>query len=167
MRLFSFSLLLSAVLFASLNACARTKKTVFSSSAPFTILDATEQRTNPGRQEMKPFTTFRFHIIWKDKTNPSTFFWRPDAAGWMETTVAKPIKRPGMNPGDFMIIERHIDYPAIRAGDTLIITTTRHSHDEEPMPSAVKKMPEKALYYQTAAGGIKWFYMPVTPRKQG
>lgn len=116
---------------------------------------------------MKPFTTYRFHIVWKGKSAPNNFFWHPDAERWMETTVTKPEKRPGLNPGDFMIIERNIAYANIRPGDTLVINTTRHSHDEEPMPSVVKKMPVRSLFFQTAATGIKWLSYPVNPRKYG
>ena len=81
----------------------------------------------------------------------------------METHVAKAVKRPGLAPGDYMIIERNMDANAMHYGDTVILTTRRHVHDEEPMPSAVKKMPVKSLYFQTS--GTKWMSAPIAVKK--
>ena len=155
---------ISILLIASLPACARTKSASSSGAGSVQILEATQQRTKPGRQDMAPFTIFRFRVIWKSKEAPTEFFWRPDEKGWLETHVAKPMKRPGLAPGDFMVIERNMEAKAIRYGDTVILTTRRHVHDEEPMSSAVKKMPVSSLYFQTSAAG-KWMFTPVSIRK--
>ena len=156
---------LGFLMLASLNACARTKKTASSGSSAPVILEATQLRTKPGRPDIPPYTTYRFLIIWKGNTSPTTFFWRPDAAGWLETGIAHPVKRPGLAPGDFMVVERNIDFKNVRYGDTLIITTRHHSHDADGIPSSVKKMPVKSLYYQTASAPDKWMYTPVNVKK--
>jgi hypothetical protein len=113
---------------------------------------------------MAPFTLFRFKIIWKSKSAPASFYWRPDEKSWMETNAAKPIKRPGLAPGDFMVVEKNIEPKAVRYGDTIILTTRRHVHDEEPMPSEVKKMSVKSLYFQTS-DNAKWMNSPISVRK--
>ncbi len=146
---------------ASLPACAAPKGATGARSVQ--ILEATQQTTLPGRSQMAPFTIYRFKIIWKSKTAPLGFFWRPDDKTWMETYVAKPMKRPGLAPGDFMVIERNMDAKAMHYGDTVLVTTRRHVHEEEPMPSAVKKMPAKSLYFQTSA--TKWNYVPIGIKK--
>lgn len=154
---------ITAMLGLSLPACAQTKKVRTAGSMQ--ILEATRQRTKPGRQEMDPYTIYRFRFIWKSKATPTSgFVWRPDAGRWMETSVAKPVKRPGLGPGDYMVVEKHIELKNIRYGDTLILTTHRHAHDEEPTPAAVKKMPVSSIYYQSSSAPGKWQYTPVTIR---
>ena len=152
------------LLIASFPACAKTKVASSSGASSIQLLEATQQRTKPGRQEMEPFTIYRFKIVWKSKTAPNEFFWRPDEKAWMETHVAKPIKKPGLAPGDFMVIEKNMEAKAVRYGDTVILTTRRHTHAEEPTPSDVKKKPTQSLYFQTGTN-TKWMYAPVTVRK--
>jgi len=163
MHKFSFYAL-AAILAVSTPACAQPKKAA-SGSGNLQVLEATRQTTISGRPGMEPFTIYRLRVIWKNNAAPTPFFWRPDAKSWMETHIAKPIKRPGLAPGDFMVIERNMTAKDVRYGDTLILTTRRHAHDEEPMPSEVKKMPAGSLYYQTAASAGKWQYAPITIRQ--
>jgi hypothetical protein len=111
--------------------------------------------------EMRPFTIYRFKVIWKSKTPPTDIHWRPDASNWMDVSLAKPEKRPGLAPGDFMILEKNVDIKNIRYGDTLILSTHRHGHDDEATPAAVKKLPVGSLIYQVSG---KWQYAPVNVR---
>src|SRR5689334_17487410 len=113
---------LSLLMLASLPACAQLKKTGSPGTSAPQIIEATERRTRPGRAEMHPTTDYRFQIIWKEHTAPSSFNWKPDAKSWMDLNVARPIKRQGLGPGDFMIVEKNIDPKDVRYGDTLILT---------------------------------------------
>ena len=155
---------LALVMAVSTPACAQTKKSI-SASGSVEVLEATRQTTNPGRREMEPFTIYRFRIIWKSKSTPTSFFWKPDATAWMETHIAKPIKIPGLAPGDVMVIERNITAKEVHYGDTVILTTRRHAHDEEPMPAQVKGMPASGLFYQTSAAPSNWQRTAITIRK--
>ncbi len=151
-------------LFTSLHACAQAKKAGSGGTAAIQVLEASRQTTNPGRQESRPRTDYRFKIIWKSKSAPTAMHFRPDAGSWEELKVTKPVKRPGLGPNDFMIVEQNIELRNIRFGDTLSLIVPRHVHEDEAVPAAVKRLPVQSIYYQTAATGAKWLYTPVKPR---
>lgn len=133
-------------------------------SGPIQILEATQQTTKPNRGDLEPYTLYRFKIIWKSSTPPVAFFWKPATTSWMVTNTAKPQKRPGINPGDYMVVEKNIAPKDIRNGDTILLTTHRHSHEDVPMPQEVKSQPVNNLYFQMGTKQT-WQRTPASIRK--
>lgn len=153
-----FSLLTASIFTFALESQAQTSK-----SAAFTVLESTQQTSKP-RGETTPFTIYRFKIIWNSTTPPAGFFWRPSQYTWMDTHTAKPQKRPGLAPGDYMIVEKNIEPKNIKKGDTILLSTHKHSHEDVPMPTEVKSQPINNLYYQVGTGKT-WQRVAITIRK--
>jgi hypothetical protein len=147
--------------FSPFAADAQKTKTA---SGPVQILEATQQTTKPNRGDLSPYTLYRFKIIWKSSTPPTGFFWKPAATAWMVTNTAKPEKRPGLAPGDYMIVEKNIEPKNIRNGDTILLTTHRHSHEDTPIPAEVKSEPINCLYFQVGKQPA-WQKVAATIRK--
>lgn len=153
------SLLAAPVFLLALESRAEKK----AAPASFTVLESTQQTSKP-RGETTSFTIYRFRIIWNSSSAPAAFFWRPSQNTWMETNSAKPYKRPGLAPGDYMIVEKNIALKDIKKGDTILLATHRHSHEDIPMPAEVKTQPVNNLYYQVGTNKT-WKRTAISIRK--
>jgi len=142
---------------------AQSKKGPQAGSKTPQVVEATVQKTIFGRQETHPRVDYRFVLVWQGPTPPGPFFWHPDASTWRDVTLAKPEKRPGLGPNDFMIVEKHTKYQDIHAGDRIIVSPHSHSDEVEEVPAAVKKLPVSSLYYKI---GDKWMYVTIKPTKR-
>lgn len=151
----------------AMSACAQTKKNISNkrttskkSAAPL-LLQATKQRTNPGREETTPTDEYRFVIVWRSLNEPSAFFWRGEqswqACNINRVTNFKPlvVKDNGM-PQDMNY--EYIDVTSTyQKGDTLeLYPDTEGKH---PMPSEIPTDKNNIIYYKEVNG--KWQALPV------
>lgn len=149
-------------MFSSLTACAQTKKAT-SKGQYFSVKKATVRKTLMGRQESGERISYHFTIIWKSAQKPEVFYWRPSTYEWNDVSLAYAEKRPGLVPGDYMIVERNKKYTDVKQGEELIVAPHSHGHDEgDGMPKEVTKMPSSALYFKVAG---KWHYQIIKPTK--
>lgn len=149
------------LMLGSIVACAQTKKTA-SKAQYFEVKTATVRKTLMGRQESGTRTSYHFTLVWKSPQKPEVFFWRPSKNEWGTVTLAYAEKRPGLVPGDYMIVEKSKKYSDVKNGDELILSPHSHNHDEEDLPQEVAKMPVSALYFKIAG---KWKYQVIKPKK--
>ena len=59
----------------AMSACAQTKKSTAKKKITdkLVLLQATRQKTNPGREEGEPLVEYRFVVIWKSAKEPAAF----------------------------------------------------------------------------------------------
>lgn len=152
---------IAVLLISSCAATARTrKKTPVRSQNP-RLIEATVQRTMPGRQEAQPMTTYRMVIVWNSPQTPETFFWRPEGDQWMTCQVTRIRKKPKTSPQDptgLWYATEIIRLEDIHKGDTLELVPIPGGRDI--MPAAARKNGVKSIYYHTAGGG--WQTVPVS-----
>ncbi|HEY9177866.1 MAG TPA: hypothetical protein VIN07_09260 [Flavipsychrobacter sp.] len=152
----------------SLSACAQTKrnttkrKPVAENREPATLLQATSQKTLPGRPENEPTTDYRFVIVWNGDKEPASFFWRGENS-WQacEVTRVKNFKPLVIkNNGIPQSLNYENDDPgniSYKKGDTLeLYPITMGKH---PMPDEISKEKNNVIYYKEVNG--QWMALPV------
>lgn len=155
----------------TLTACAQTKKAKKSSRAKTTkkvattatpvLLQATSLTTHPGRPETPSTTEYRMVLVWKDKNEPTAFYWRGED-NWQSCEVYKvknfrklAVKDNGMpQPLNYEIENSKT---AFTTGDTLELYPI--SEGKRPMPTEIPADKKNVIYYKTA--NSKWLALPV------
>lgn len=154
------------VVFTSLamSACAQTKKSTAKKKKTdkLVLLQATSQKTIPGREETEPSVEYRFVVVWKSTKEPAAFFWKGEQS-WQacEVTKVKNLRALVINSNG---IQQDLNYEnndpgniTYQKGDTLElypITTGKH-----PMPAEVPTDKNNIIYYKEVNG--KWQALPV------
>lgn len=155
----------------SLTACAQTKKTKKTTRAKATnktvaatapkLIQATSLTTHPGRAETPSTTETRMVLVWKDKNEPTAFFWRGEG-NWQSCEVYKVknfrplvVKNNGIpQPMNYEIVN---NTGSFAAGDTLELYPI--SGGKYPMPAEIPTAKNNIIYYKTA--NSKWLALPV------
>lgn len=151
-----------------ISACAQTKKsTTKTNAAPVQqekaiLLQATSQRTNPGREETEPTVEYRFVIVWKSEKEPAKFFWRGENS-WQVCNVTKVNNFRTLNVNDNGV-PQDLNYEnndpgniAYKYGDTLELYPAEMS--KHPVPGEIPKDKNNIIYYKETDG--KWMALPV------
>lgn len=155
----------------ALTACGQSKKSTnkgntskatkgYTDKKP-TLLQATTQKTLPGRPESEPHTERNFVIVWNSSEEPQGFFWRGNGT-WEPCNINsvknyKPlvVKDDG-RPFD-MNYDRDFDDRNYAKGDTLELYVT--TGDKHPVPAEVPADATNTLFYKKADN--KWHALPV------
>lgn len=152
----------------AISACAQTKKktsnnkrTLKQSARPI-LLQATKQRTNPGREETPSTDDYRFVIVWQSRVEPSAFFWRGEQS-WQACNINKianfkplVVKDNGM-PQAMNYEYQKMSTIAYQKGDTLELYP--ENEGKHPMPDELATDKHNIIYYKEANG--KWQALPV------
>ena len=73
------------------------------------VSEATQQTTRIKTGNVT-FSQYRFVIIWKDATPPTTGFFYRSGNEWKESSLARPERKKfSDNPGDYMMVERRVE----------------------------------------------------------
>lgn len=160
----------------ALTACAQSKKSTASATAKVAktskgtdakksnrpiLLQATKQKTLPGRPESKPTTETLFVIVWQDDAEPGGFFWKGqenlDPCYINKVNNYRPlvVKDNGM---PFMM-NYQIDRKDknFSKGDTLQLSPM--AAGKTRVPAEIPSDAKYTIYYKTA--GSKWQALPV------
>lgn len=152
----------------SLSACAQTKKNttkrkvVSEQREPVTLLQATSQRTLPGRPENEPTTEYRFVIVWNSDKEPASFFWRGQET-WQVCNITRVNNFKPLVVKDNGIPQRRNyenDDPGnitYKKGDTLELYPI--SVGKHAIPNEIPKDKNNIIYYKEVNG--QWMALPV------
>ncbi|MCB0698793.1 MAG: hypothetical protein KDC11_03055, partial [Chitinophagaceae bacterium] len=151
-------LLCITVFCIAFTACAQTKKTGVTAQGSkakkvndnVVLLQATKQKTLPGRPEMEPTTDYRFVIVWKSAEEPQGVFWRSADGGWQVCNIYKVTKYTPFNeerPGMELNYESVDVEGRVNANDTLeLYPITGGKH---PMPEQIARDARNTIFYKT------------------
>lgn len=150
------------------SACAQTKKSsakkkiTAKQTDKLVLLQATRQKTNPGREEGEPLVEYRFVVVWKSTKEPAAFYWKGEQS-WQSCDITrikhfKPlvINDNGM-PQDINYENNDPGNITYQKGDTLElypVITGKH-----PIPAEIPKDKINIIYYKEVNG--KWQALPV------
>lgn len=152
----------------TMSACAQTKKNTKGKKSRTTpseqpvLLQATQQRTNPGREETEPTVEYRFVIVWKSKNQPSAFYWKGEQ-NWQVCDITRiknfrqlVVKDNGIPQG---LNYENNDPGSItyQKGDTLELYP--NAGGKHPIPAEITSDKNNIIYYKEVNG--KWQALPV------
>src|SRR5690606_22607495 len=128
------------------------------------LLQATSQTTLPGRPETEPTTETRFVIVWKNKAEPTSFFWRGQQS-WLPCDVNKVKNyKPLVVKDNDNGIPEPPNYETVntgnisfKAGDTLELSPV--TGGKHPIPAVAQNGGANIIYYQTL--NSKWLALKV------
>lgn len=177
MRFNLLTIALAVITSVTLTACAQSKKGTKSETSSVTherkapakqednkpvLLQATTQKTLPGRPESKPTTERLFVVVWKDNAEPGGFFWK-GTDSWLPCNINsiknyKPLVVKDDGRPFSINYERDFEDKTYAAGDTLeLYPGTGGKH---PIPEEVPLDKNNIIYYKTA-NSKKWMPLPV------
>jgi len=154
MQLFSHSVGLTLLIITALYACSGSRQADATNSRMASLIEASSQRTLPGREEDEITTRYELYLIWNGATSPETFFWK-DGEAWMPAGVQK-VSRVNV-PADRNPRFLDIAPEAVQQGDTLRLLPM--SGGKFAIPQEAAKASEKAIFFKT--GGSGWMHIPV------
>ncbi len=159
---------LAVAITMAMSACAQTKKSsskkksVTKQADKAILLQATSQKTLPGRPEGEPTTEYRFVIVWKSANEPSAFYWRGEQS-WQACNITKvknfrplAVNDNGI-PQDLNYENNDKGNITYKTGDTLELYPI--SIGKHPIPDEIPKDKNNIIYYKEVNG--KWQALPV------
>ena len=138
MRFFIISLAFIACSL-SLLACAHQKK-IAAKKHDIQILQASVQRTLPGRREAAIMRQYTIVLKWLQTQTPQTFFFCYQNTFWI-----CDIQRAHYNESAKQYITEEISFDKIKPGDTLQLTTTKQT---DPPASLNQFQKNNSLIYK-------------------
>lgn len=152
-------LFFALIMLTGISVYAQTKNNIQpkDGSSSIKLVEAYTQRILPGVQGSEPATESHFIVVWKNKTAPTTFFWR-GSDGWMPCRVNMAhIEKNKKRSKDHWIVTQDIKLRDIKNGDTLEILPV--AGGKNPIPKEVTADMTNMLFFKTGNPG--WQYLPV------
>lgn len=150
------AIIIIAIATFMLNACISTgSATTGGKEADMSplLLEATKQRTLPGRPEMEPTTDYNFVMVWRSTEKPTSFFWRGED-GWTSCSISEvhnytPVNKK--NPSSDKNYNTTVLSRDVHANDTLELYPV--SGGKYPTPEAIPQEAQYTIYYKTETSG--------------